>query len=161
MIGLAILAIVLALGMPSYGVWIQNTKIRNAAESILDGLQLTRSEAVARNSNVQFTLGAGSSWTICLLSGDVCAQTIQSRATGQGSSSSVMVTTTPANQTKIVFNSLGRAEAATGGLAVSQIDVDIDPAILPASESRNLRIMISGGARMCDPTVSAPDSRAC
>lgn len=156
MIGIVVLAIVIALGVPSYRTWIQNTKLRNAAESILNGLQLARSEAVARNQRVRFTLGAGSSWTVCLPDPDPDAECalIQSRATGDGSSAAVTVVAVPAI-TNIDFSPLGQ------GTAVS-IDVDVDPELLSADESRNLRILVSGGnVRMCDPNVDAPDSRAC
>jgi type IV fimbrial biogenesis protein FimT len=161
MIGITLLAILLAMALPSYRTWIQNAKIRNAAESILDGLQLARSEAVARNSPVEFVLQSGSSWVICTLDGDDCAETIQSRATGEGSSTSVIVTTTPADETKVVFDSLGKPRAATGGDLVTAIDVDVDPSVLSAADSRNLRIVLTSGVKMCDPNVVSPDSRAC
>lgn len=156
MIGIAIMAIVITLGMPSYSTWIQNSRLRNAAESILNGLQLARSEAVARNQRVRFTMGAGSSWTVCLPDPDPDADCvlIQSRATGDGSSAAVTVVATPAI-TDVDFSPLGQ------GTAIS-IDVDVDAAVMAAEDSRNLRILVSGGnVRMCDPNVNAPDSRAC
>ncbi|MFC7298401.1 GspH/FimT family pseudopilin [Herminiimonas aquatilis] len=156
MIGIAIMAIVITLGMPSYSTWIQNSRLRNAAESILNGLQLARSEAVARNQRVRFTLGAGSSWVVCLPDPDPDADCvlIQSRATGDGSSAAVTVVANPAI-TDVDFSPLGQ------GTAIS-IDVDVNTAVLSAEDSRNLRILVSGGnVRMCDPNVNAPDSRAC
>jgi type IV fimbrial biogenesis protein FimT len=57
-IGLAIIGIGMAWAIPSYSNWIQNTKIRNMAESIVNGLQLARSEAIGRNAQVQFVLTA-------------------------------------------------------------------------------------------------------
>ena len=56
MIGLAILGISMAWAMPSYSVWMQNTQIRNMAESIVQGLQQARSEAIKRNRYVEFVL---------------------------------------------------------------------------------------------------------
>ena len=53
-VGLAIVAIVLTVGLPSFGTWVQNSKIRTAAESIQNGLQQARSEAVRRNTAVRF-----------------------------------------------------------------------------------------------------------
>lgn len=162
MVGITILAIIMGLGVPSYQIWIQNSKIRNAAESILNGMQLARSEAVARNSSVQFTLGAGSAWTVCLLAGDDCSETIQSRTSGEGSSAAVTVVTTPIAQTKVVFNSLARSVTPTGASIIDHVDIDINAAVLPAADSRNLRILIGGGGlKMCDPNVIPPDSRAC
>ena len=39
MIGLAIVALVLFVAVPSFGIFLQNSQIRNAAGSVLDGLQ--------------------------------------------------------------------------------------------------------------------------
>lgn len=59
LIGIAVLAIVITAGMPGFRQWIQNTHIRNASESVLNGMQRARAEAVSRNTNVAFTLGGG------------------------------------------------------------------------------------------------------
>ena len=52
MIGIAIVAILVVAALPSFGTWIQNTKIRGAAEAALNGLQLARAEAARRNASV-------------------------------------------------------------------------------------------------------------
>ncbi len=165
MIGIAIVAIVLALGMPSFGAWIQNGRLRNASESILNGLQLARSEAVKRNTPVQFTLGAGSAWTVgCVTVTANCPTSIQSRSAGDGSSDAITVEAT--DGTPIVFDSLGRmiAPVPGGGAIFTAMNVDADPAVLSAAQSRDLRITvnISGNIRMCDPNVSdSTDARKC
>lgn len=167
MVGIVIMLIVLALGMPSYQAWIQNSRIRNAAESILAGLQLARAEAVSRNAPVRFTLGTGSSWTVrCVTLGANCPDPIQSRATGDGSSTAVTVVASDAMP--IVFNSLGQMTSPVPAAgALTQIDVDVDSAILSAAQSRDLRITVDVGGRirMCDPNVAIvvppTDSRAC
>lgn len=156
MIGVVILAIVIALGVPSYSTWIQNTKIRNAAESISNGLQLARSEAVARNTAVRFSLAAGSAWTVCLPDGGDCT-VLQSRSGGDGSASGSNAVTVFANPaiSDVTFDAMGR------GTTIA-IDVDISTSVLSADESRNLRVLVNGGnVRMCDPNTVAPDSRAC
>ena len=56
MIGVVIMGILLMLAAPSYQSYIRNTKIRASAESILNGLQLARGEAVRRNAAVRFQL---------------------------------------------------------------------------------------------------------
>lgn len=161
LIGIAILAILIAVGVPSYKAWIQNTQIRTAAESVLNGMQLARNEAVRRNANVQLVLGAQSSWTISVPS---TAEQIQTRSYGAGSKN-VTVTKTPAAATTITFSPLGRVVAnADASAAITQLDFDVSTTILSATESRDLRIVVGAGGnvRMCDPNVTdASDTRYC
>lgn len=161
MVGLAIFAILLLAVMPGYSAWMQNTKIRNTADSILSGLQLARSEALRRNTNVQFVVGPDSDWTVEVVNPFT---TVQTRPTGQGSVG-VTVTRIPAAATTITFNSLGRVAAnADGSASMTQIDFDVPTSALPASASRELRIAVGAGGRvrMCDPNVGdATDTRYC
>lgn len=87
-IGIVVLSLVLALGMPSFSAWVQNTQTRTAAESILNGLQLARNEAVRRNANVRFSLTNGSgkvAWQVgCVDVRDDCPEKIQERLADEG-----------------------------------------------------------------------------
>ena len=56
LIGMAILALILGLGLPSISTWMQNTQLRSAADAVQSGLQLARAEAVKRNTSVGFTM---------------------------------------------------------------------------------------------------------
>ena len=56
MVGVAILAVALAFGVPSFADWISNMQIRSTAESLQNGLQFARSEAVRRNNPTQFQM---------------------------------------------------------------------------------------------------------
>ncbi|MGH8755835.1 MAG: pilus assembly FimT family protein, partial [Burkholderiales bacterium] len=56
MIVIAVVGVLLTLGLPEAATWIQNTKIRAKSESISNGLQLARAEAVRRNTRIQFML---------------------------------------------------------------------------------------------------------
>lgn len=164
MIAIVIMSLALAMAMPSYRAWIHNSRIRNAAESIQNGLQVARSEAVRRNASVQFVLGAGTDWTVgCVTVNEPnCPALIQSRPTGDGSSDSVVVV--PSDAGTIVFNSFGTMSSPVPALgAFTQIDVDIDPGVLPAADSRELRITVDvgGSVRMCDPNLAVGDPRAC
>ena len=77
MIGIVVLGILLALGVPTFSRWTQSSQIRNAAEAIHNGLMLARAEAVRRNTTVRFqfvttTTGAcalsdtGATWVVSL-----------------------------------------------------------------------------------------------
>ncbi|MBU1214278.1 MAG: GspH/FimT family pseudopilin [Gammaproteobacteria bacterium] len=160
MIGIAILAILASVAAPSFQVWLQNSQIRNAAESIVNGLQRARSEAVGRNTNMEFVLiGNDSSWVVRVAKGTV----IEQRSSGEGSRN-VTATPTPGTSNTVTYNSFGSI------LAINPVDgtapftrVDVDSAVLPAAESQELRITlgVGGNIRMCDPNVSPPNPRAC
>ena len=113
MIVVSVIIVLAALAVPSYRAMIQNNRIRNAAESIQNGIQLARAEAVNRNAPVQFDLrGNNSAWTVCTspVPVDTCPDpdddtTIQSRSKGDGSSADITVT--PSVAGPYVFNSLG------------------------------------------------------
>lgn len=140
-IGLIITGILLALAIPSYKDWIQSSQIRTAAESIQNGLQLARAEAVSRNSPVTFTL-AGNDWTVV---------GIQSRSGTEGSTNAVIV----ASQPSVVFTGLGRITPATA--VVINITNPVGGACEAAGgKMRCLNVLVSnsGEIRMCDPKLS-------
>ncbi len=164
LIGLAIMVIVLAMGMPSYGTWVQNTKLRNAAESFTNGLQLARANAVKRNSNVSFTLGVDSAWTV-QCAGPVFTiacpvGNIESRATLEGSSDAVNVAS--ASGTVFVFNSLGQLTAPVPVAPLTFIEIAVTNELTSGSRPLNVRVGIGGDVTMCDPSLAAAsDARAC
>lgn len=173
MVGIALIGILATLGVSSYQAWIQNTRIRTAAESIQSGIQMARAEAVSRNASVQLDFrGTNSAWTVCVspAAPGSCpnpddATTVQSRGVKEGSSADINVVVSDAGP--YVFNSFGTmtspVPAAVTGLV--SIGVDVSASVLPAAESRDLRIVIGvgGSSRMCDPDtgLSASDPRKC
>ena len=157
MIGIAIMAILLAVGLPGFKVWMLNTQIRTATESIQNGLQLARAEAVRRNEQVNFILGNGTSWTVSTVAGTA----IQSRPSSEGSVN-VTVTVTPTGATTATFNALGRLTNPT--TAPTQIDLDVPTSLISAIQSRDLRLYITSGGqiRSCDPIFDGTnDPRKC
>jgi type IV fimbrial biogenesis protein FimT len=188
LIGIALIGILLALAAPNFFQWIQSSQIRTQAESVQNGLQLARAEAVRRNANIRFHLtssidgacavqASGTSWVItptkvgaadnidpagaCDVpaSDTVAPFIIQKRSGKEGSPNAVSA----AGQQMIEFNALGRA----ANLAGASVDIDItNPTggvCALAGPMRCLRVVVSlgGQIRMCDPAVAAPDSRAC
>ena len=159
MVGITILAIAITVGLPSYGRWIQNTHVRNASESVINGMQRARAEAVSRNMNVAFSLGGGAFWTVTQVSD---GSAIDSKPDAE-IQASIVVTPTPDDATTITFSNLGTVVANTDGSSTLTA-IDIDSNSLPAEDSRNLRITVGagGGVRLCDPTVvSDADPRLC
>ncbi len=155
MIGVVILGILAAVAMPSFRTWLQNTQIRNAAESIANGLQKARAEAVARNTNVTFVLGANSSWVVSVVtSGEV----IESRSANEGSQN-VTRTVLPAGATTITFNNFGAIVAnADASATLTQVDL----AAVGGTQNLRVTIGVGGNTRMCDPNLAPGSSpRAC
>jgi type IV fimbrial biogenesis protein FimT len=159
MVGVVILGILASVAVPSFQVWLQNSQIRNAAEAISNGLQRARAEAVAQNSNVVFILSADSSWSIRL---SEAGNLIDSRL-GSDGSRNVLVTTTPAINDRVTFNSFGAVMATNpDNDSLPFTTIDVDSAILSADESQNLRITLGlSGIKMCDPNAPSTTARAC
>lgn len=165
MIGIAILAIALALGIPSLAEWIQNSQIRTAGESISAGLQAARNEAIRRNTPIEFMLtgngGAGETgWQIVVRNTGVVLQT---QTAGEGSRNATLVTT-PADARMLTFTGLGRVSATNADATPVLTQINIDNPKMSATTSRDLQIGItSGGAiRMCDPNMTITgDPRKC
>lgn len=182
MIGIAILSILLATGMPMFGQWIQNSQVRTAAGSILDGLQLARNEAVRRNVNVRFNLtnAAGlPTWTVCVVSGDECGEVIQQRSSAEGGSNARVGISTASPPTPVPDTQYSAALAAGAGLSedggagvtfngvgaipVANIGTDItrvDVTNAVANDARRLVIIVGTGGltRMCDPLLKLADN---
>jgi type IV fimbrial biogenesis protein FimT len=157
MIAIAVFGILMMAALPSFRIWIQNTQVRTAAEGIFNGLQLARAEAVRRNAKTELEL-SGSGWTLRVVtSGEV----IQTRPASEGSDSAV-ITVLPAGATKASFDGTGRV--TTNGDASAPItEIKIDTNAIPAADSRELCVVVgaAGLVKLCDPTVSGADTRAC
>jgi len=55
-VGMSIIAILAAVGLPAMGTFLQNSKLASAAASYYSGIQLARTEAIRRNVETQFVL---------------------------------------------------------------------------------------------------------
>lgn len=157
LIGIAILAILASFAMPSFNVWLQNAQIRNAAESISNGLQRARAEAVSRNADVEFVVSADSSWSVRLAG----AALIEKRSASEGSNN-VNVTTSSTSDT-VTFTNFGGLKTVNLDGSAPFSKVDVDSTSLSAVESHELRITlgIGGNVRMCDPNAPPSTPRAC
>lgn len=164
MIGISIVSMLMMFALPSYQQWIQNVQIRTAAESIQNGLQLARAEAVRRNAPIQFQLTSASrlsDWKICLDAACLAASTVQQRNSAEGSANARVgvgtstdfatpLTTVPATQAgrTITFTGLGRI---TLPVVINRIDVTS----ATGTGTRRLVLLVSSGGkvRMCDPLL--------
>ncbi|WP_280817503.1 GspH/FimT family pseudopilin [Variovorax sp. TBS-050B] len=181
---IAVLALILALAMPSIGTWMDNTRIRNTTEALQNGLLAARTEAIRRNQNVSFFLvtlnDAGTMDNTCALSTESgswvisvsspagkCASApsttdapmIVDRRTVRDGGGGVKVT---ADNSMVTFNSFGRVVSAAGA-SLTQVEVT---GVKDGTHYRNLRVNVtpSGAVRMCDPNVpstATTDPRLC
>jgi type IV fimbrial biogenesis protein FimT len=177
MIGLALLGLLLMLGLPSFSIMLANQKLRAQAESVANGLQTARAEAVKRNAVVEFltsdddtgisgqvaTLvyaipngGGGLNWA-------VRAQTapgVYDYVEGKRAGSNVAMTSTVSS---IVFNGLGQASIpATVAYQVSSPQSGLCVSANGPMRCLNVTVSPGGQVRICDPSVTAAgDTRKC
>jgi type IV fimbrial biogenesis protein FimT len=186
-IGLAIMAFLMLLAAPEFSAWVTNARVRTTAESVLNGLQYARSEAVARNARVRFqfttTLDStcalsttGRNWVVNLdpdanpdevvgqcnaAPSDAAAPFIlQRRSAVEGSGS----TATTATASSLVFNGLGRiTPVPAGNITVNLSNPDAGECAAVGGPVNCLRIVIAPGGqvRMCNPKFAAGDPQAC
>lgn len=186
LIGLAIMGILIAIGLPSMATWLNNSQIRTAGETMLAGLTLARIEAVRRNQVVRFQLvsnltsgcviaASGTSWVVSqddptglcdqAASDTVAPRIIQTRSGAEGTVRAVIAAATAGT---VHFNGLGRVTSPGGALNMTQLAIS-NPSggtceHVDGGDMRCLRIDISigGEAKMCDPAVTdASDPRRC
>ena len=173
MVAVVIFALLFAMGSRSFMTWIQNQQIRTGAESILNGMQLARSEAVKRNASALFVLcdvaagNTGSSWDVLAASAIAVAQAcgpdagaatgwerVQQRSGQEGSRKAVVATATGANA--IAFNGFGRVVAlATLPPSVSVIVQSITQVNVSNPVLGNCETATVAGARCLRITAGA------
>lgn len=187
MIGLAILALLLGMGLPSIGPWMANSRVRNAAEGLQAGLALARAEAMRRNQNVEFVitndtidLGSvgtvapsvnGMHWLVRFVNPATASYSMIDTKSGyegsgraDGQTPAVLVT---ASDPMIVFRGLGGTQglAGTASFDLSSPGNGACHTTATPSPIRCLRVQVSvsGQIRLCDPSVdpASSDTRAC
>ena len=156
MIALVILAVLMAIAFPNFSAWIQSTQIRNAAESIQNGLQIARNEAVRRNTQVTFTFTAlpAATWSVDVVAP---ASNVQSHFAAEGSANA-QVAAAPAGV--VTFNGLGRVTpAAAYTFAISNPTGGLCTAAGGPMRCLNVTVAVAGTPgggliRMCDPALN-------
>ena len=177
MVGVAIVSITLAAGAPSFSSYLQSRQIRNAAEAIQNGLNLARSEAVRRNTYVQFALANDFSWTVgCATASTNCPAAIQTRpatdgaknasvATSQVVASTGSVAGTAVFTNTLSFNGFGKVSTLpAGNNAVLDISNPTGGTCATTGGTmRCLRVVVSPGGqiRMCDAKLASSNPQAC
>jgi type IV fimbrial biogenesis protein FimT len=179
----SVLGLLVAAAAPSMTDFIRSTRVRSLAEATQNGLQRARSEALKRNQVVTFWLvspnNTASPDNACARASDSAAWVVsldnpagQCAAApsavdaprivevyGPGTAGNNIVVAGLASDgaaaTSVSFNGYGQR---VGAGTLANIDISTSDAT-----ARLLRIQItsSGGIRMCDRSILAPDPRAC
>jgi len=189
MVGVALIAVILAMGAPMLGTYLQNAKLGTATQDWYTGLQDARTEAIHRNAPVDFVMtdtavntanlanvvapsATGHSWAVRASdpSPGGTYSLVEVKGGGEGaddpnSISSAQITATgPAGFDGIVtFNGFG------GTADGNPYTFDIRNSAAGTCKAdggtiRCRRIVVTSGGRItaCDPAASAgADTRAC
>ena len=176
MIAITIAGVLIALGLPSLGGYIQTARLGSFAKSFYTGAQLARTEAIRLNLPVDFVLTntpiaagietaavastTGRNWLVRYTDPLGVVQLVEAKAILDNGGASPAMTTLATNGT-VTFNSLGASS-----LGLTSIDIANPAAGLcdPAGSVRCWRVAVSPGGqiRMCNPSsASATDTRAC
>lgn len=176
---IAIMGILMAAAMPSVGDWLRNAKVRNTAESIQNGLQLARMEAVRRNRPVSFNL-VSSLTNTCALSATSGSWVVSGDANPAGQCAADNSTTVaPQMAAKGALTDGGAATVAgwnAANAAATTATFNGFGMLAGASSLRRIEITRSDGghplrveittggvSRLCDPNliINTGDTRAC
>jgi type IV fimbrial biogenesis protein FimT len=159
MIGVVILGILTAVAVPSFQTWMRNSQIRNAAESISNGIQKARAEAVSRNTRIAFILENDTTWTINIVDPAIPAASavIDTRKSSEGSKN-VAKTVEPLGATTITFNNLG---GITHNVDATDSLTRVNLSAINGSQNLSVTIGVGGNAKMCNPSAAAGSPTAC
>jgi type IV fimbrial biogenesis protein FimT len=181
MVVLTVSALLLFAVLPSFTAWLRDLRIRGVAESLQNGLQLARMEALRRNEVVSLWLvsdadaadcsasSSSASWVVSAANpATACGSTTvvdkQGRAaTATGVAVASVQTTTDGaagNASRIAFNGFGQLVLPGSATPLRQVVISLTHA---NADARPLRVEVlpGGSIRMCDPNVASDDPRRC
>lgn len=182
MIGVALLALLLMLGLPAFSTYLQNAKLRAAADAFYAGAQMARAEAVRRNAQVEIVLtdddanvgnsnttnlsATGKNWIIRALDPTTGLYSYvqgKSMLEGSGHASAPSVQIDGGLISRVAFNGLGATTLAGAATFAFTHPAGGDCALV-GGPMRCLNVIVSPGgqARMCDTAATAAgDTRKC
>jgi type IV fimbrial biogenesis protein FimT len=186
LVGVTLLGLLLGIGAPMMGTYLQNSKLANVAASYFTGIQTARTEAIRRNVRTEFVLTDtavstadianalglstnGPNWVVRAASGaSFRVVEVKAGAEGEGSAGPAAIQVSGAASAPAVFD--GRIAftgfGGTVGNATYAIDISNPTAgtcLALGGKIRCRRITVSPGGQIisCDPAAPAGDSRAC
>lgn len=190
MVGLVILGILLAVGIPNMSHWVLASKARAASEFYAEGLTMARRQAVTHNARSRFVLTPNANgqmdWQVDLCfaapdapcdadsdgwstpdavadgdpDGNAGFKSVFRPADALPPASVLVPSLAPAGSSSVAFTELGWVDTAAGNRLAR---IRLDPAATFATDVPvvALAITLAGMTAKCDPTRSVPDTRAC
>lgn len=163
MVAIAVLAITLALAVPSFGALINSNRLVGQSNELVASLQLARSEAIRRNARVALcassdgkscdgATGDWAYWLVQVVSSSEVLRAYQVNPSVQVQSSEAI----SENGNEVVFSADGLARAASGKLLAASIGVCM---VTARPEQNQRRVAIAGGSRI--KTVSEDTDASC
>jgi type IV fimbrial biogenesis protein FimT len=184
LIAVTISGVLITLGAPALGTYLQNSRVGNTAAGYSDGLRAARTAAIQRNSPVSFVLTnatgtadalangaapslAGLNWVVRAASG-AGFEAIEAKAgaegAGAGGVGSVQVAAAgPAGFAGVItFNGFG-ATSDNQPYSIAITNPVAGTCAIAGGPIRCRLIVIApaGKINACDPAAAAGDSRAC
>jgi type IV fimbrial biogenesis protein FimT len=161
MIAIAVFSVLGSFALPNFRQMMRNKQVGSAAESVANGLQRARAEAVARNARIKFVLGSGTSWTVDYVTKPVSTDPpIDARASNETANATLVAKASDLSTaaTTITFNQLGQVVAnADASATLSRVTFSASG----ATQSLQVRIGAGGNAKVCDPSLPSTNVRAC
>jgi type IV fimbrial biogenesis protein FimT len=186
LVSVAVLAMLLALGLPAMGEYLANTKVRALANNLVVSLQFARTEAIRQNGGVDLVLTTdvpsdaaaasptasttGPNWMVRSLGGTTSTYSLlEGRTAADGSQraggvSPVVLSSSLGGSATLAFNGLGATVPAGTSATFSFSNPSAGNCASASGPIRCLRVQVSPGGqiRLCDPAVAAAtDPRHC
>ena len=190
MVALAVMGTLLAVGIPNMTTWVVANKARAASEFYAEGLSMARREAITRNAASRLVLSPNANgqldWQVdvCFpVPGAPCGvdsgswssvaaaadndpnadspyKSVFRAATALPNADVLVPTVQPQGSTGVYFTALGWVDTGDAGrLARLQLmpSSDLRDAVQPVA----LVVTLAGIVSKCNPSIAAPDTRAC
>lgn len=163
LIGIAILAILTVMSMPSYIAWIADAQVRNGAESIATGLREAMNVAIRENTRVEFNINPATktgNWTVRYPAGATITQGFFTEGTDRD-----VFTVAPAGNTTVTFTGIGVIPATNLDASAPFESIDVTN----PSSAMTLRVLVPvntatgrrSGLKICDTRFAVDDPKGC
>ncbi len=173
---LVVMAVLMALAMPSVFAWIANTRVRTVSDTLQNGLRQAQAEAVRRSRTAVFSLtndtapktsltavANGGNWSINFIASSTLDTAGVATFVEAGVLTNAGTGVSIAGPAAICFNPLGRLVASSStGITGATCSLTSTPVynITMSSADRPLRVVVSlgGQVHLCDPAKTLSSS---